>query len=115
MDVKERCPPWCKEVDWARLALLGSDATINCLVKELGEHETEWKDWYTSKEMSSFPGTTFHSFLLSIVLMPERLAMHLKDFFLLQEVEDRKMMRIPETVCLDYIHSFSISTSPILL
>ena len=115
MDVKERCPPWCKEDDWARLALLGSDATINGLVKELGEHETEWKDWYTSKEMSSFPGTTFHSFLLSIVLIPERLAMHLKDFFLLQEVEDRKMMRIPETVCLDYIHSFSISTSPILL
>ena len=112
--IKMQCPSWCKEEDWSRLGLL-SNTSIDALTKEITKNEKDWKEWYTSTEIMCFPGSTFHCFLLAAGLVPKRLAKHLKDFFVLQDIDDRRVMEIPDTVCLDYIHSFSISTSPILL
>ena len=105
---------WCRDRDWKRLGSL-SDTSLDRIIKEFTCDKKGWRDWYTSTEITSFPGITFYSFLLAVALIPTRLAKHLKDFYILQAIEDRMMMVVPNTVCLDYIHSFSISTSPILL
>ena len=92
-----------------------TDSAVDNVILELNTNRSAWKEWYISVETTAFPGATFQSFLLATVLLPDKLAKHLKDFFMLQDLDDRRMMVMPDTVCLDYIHSFSISTSPIFL
>ena len=86
---------------------------------ELETRPQQWSEWYTSQKQAgiasiscSVPGV-----ILACGLRPDRLALIVRDFVAAERSlgEGGKegvsaQTKIPDTVCLDFIHSFSSST-----
>ena len=106
------CPDWSDPADWHHLKKIISEKNYHYAVRSLEEKEADWKHWYENTLDQGSEDNDFVSFLIKCALRHRLLPIHLSKF-----VTSRitPAMQVPSNLCLDYVHSFSTSTSPILL
>ena len=109
------CPDWCDPADWHHLKKIVSEKNYHYSVKSLEDNHDHWKMWYEhtmDTEMLASDLGDFFSFLIKCALRQKLLPIHLGKFVTSRITSS---MEVPSNLCLDYVHSFSTSTSPILL
>ena len=106
------CPDWCKATDWHHLKKLISEVNYHHAHIRLERDEDQWKHWYENSMDHSFDNDDFVTFLIKCALKQNLLPIHFGQF-----VSNHALaaMEVPSNLCLDYVHSFSTSISPILL
>ena len=105
------CPDWADPADWHHLKKIVTEKNYYYAVKSLEDQEDYWKDWY-QHTLDHKDGKDFVSFLIKCALRQKLLPIHLSHFVTSRITSS---MQVPSNLCLDYVHSFSTSTSPILL
>ncbi len=111
-DFPLKCPDWCLPSNWEKLNKILSEKNYHLATRTLEDNEEEWKKWYDDAFNVGPQFDNFSCLLVMCALRPKLLATHLKNFILR---EAPASMEVPANLCLDYVHSFSTSISPILL
>ena len=106
------CPDWCKPSDWHHLKKIISEVNYHHAHIRLEREEEKWKDWYENTLDYDFENEDFVTFLIKCALKQSQLPVHFSKFVINNA---SPAMEVPSNLCLDYVHSFSTSISPILL
>ena len=86
---------------------------------ELETRPQQWSEWYTSQKHAgiAYISCSVPGVILACGLRPDRLALIVRDFVAAERSLGEggregvsAQTKIPDTVCLDFIHSFSSST-----
>ena len=108
------CPEWADPADWHHLKKIVSEKNYHYAVKSLEDNGDDyWKHWYQNTLDHDKDDKDFVSFLIKCALRQKLLPIHLSNFVTSRITSSS--MQVPSNLCLDYVHSFSTSTSPILL
>jgi flagellar biosynthesis GTPase FlhF/predicted nucleic acid-binding Zn-ribbon protein len=112
-----QCPDWCEHSDWHNLKKIVSEKNYHLATVSLEENEEIWHDWYDNAVDQTIPvlvrDQEFAHLLIRSALRPRLLPIHIGDY--VGKNASPEVMSVPANLCLDYVHSFSTSISPILL
>ena len=107
------CPDWCQPSDWHNLKKIVSEKNYHMATRTLEDNMDLWQKWYENTlDADADIDQDLVSFLIKCALRHRLLPIHFGKFV---RHHATAAMVVPPNLCLDYVHSFSTSTSPILL
>lgn len=109
-------PDWAEAKDWHHLKKIISEKNYHLATLCLEQNLDLWEMWYRNvldfDRDESLGDNDLVVFLIKCALRQPLLPIHFGKFVSRQATSS---MIVPPNLCLDYVHSFSTSTSPILL
>ena len=111
------CPDWADPAHWHHLKKIVSEKNYHLATHSLEETSESWRHWYENAMTKGRGLVTESTNGLVVLLIKCALRQMLIPVHLSQFVSENLLpaMVVPANLCLDYVHSFSTSTSPILL